>query len=323
MYEQFLEQAGQSYALQTLQHADARILERATVPLAARPDRKLILLLAAFLGGAVGAAIVFVRELLRRTLRSREELTQLAELPVVASLPILPHGRKAAKLLAQIVENPCSEYNEAVRGFRNLVLPPAVSDSRVIALTSSVPGEGKSTLSMSLALLTAAGGRKAVILDCDQRLSQFGDQLGLLRDIGLSDVLDGKASILDAVQVDQRFGLHVVPALRGKEFNPDALATPRLSEAIADLRRDYDLIILDSPPVVPVSDIGVIARQCDEVYVICRWGRTKRSQARDALSKLRMLHIDVAGIVFTQVNLKREAAFRGVPYNRYKQYWHG
>jgi Mrp family chromosome partitioning ATPase len=190
-------------------------------------------------------------------------------------------------------------------------------------LTSSVPGEGKSLLSLSLALLTAAGGRKAVILDCDQRLSQFVEQLGLSRDIGLSDVLGGQARILDAVQIDERFGLHVVPTLRGKEFYPDALATPRLSEAITDLRREYDLVILDSPPVVPVSDIGVIAHLCDEVYFICRWGRTKRSQVSDALLKLRMLHIDVAGIVFTQVDFKREAAFRGVPYIRYKQYWDG
>ena len=324
IYERFLEQARQSYALQTLQQTDARILESATVPLsAAGPNKKLILLLAAFLGSSAGAAIVFLRELLRRTLRSREELAQLTGLPVVASLPILPQGTEPIRFLAQIVENPRSEYNEAVRGFRNLILPPTVSDSRVVALTSSVPGEGKSMLSMSLALLTAAGGRKAVILDCDQRLSQFVDQLGLSSDIGLSDVLGDKAGILDAVQVDERFGLHVVPSLRGKEFNPDALATPRLSEAIDVLRRHYDLIILDSPPVVPVSDIGVIARQCDEVYFICRWGRTQRSQTSDALSKLRMLDIDVAGIVFTQVNFEREAAFRGVPYYRYEEYWHG
>lgn len=324
VYEHFLNQARQSSALQTVQHNGAQILEPAIVPLlAAGPSKKLFVLASLFGGGVIGVGIVFVRELVRRVPRSREELTRLTGRPVVAVLPPMPGRGKPEQLLAELKRTSNSDYSEALRRFRNSILLTPGGKSRVVGFTSYTPEEDKIVLSLSLALQTLASGHRVVILDCDQRLSRLTDHLRLTPEYGLVDVLDGTADVLDAVQVDERYGLHVVPALHNEASDPDKLMSPRFGEIINALRKNYDLVVLNIPPVAPTADVGVVASYCDNLYLLCQWNRTTRSEISDAVSQLQLLNIKVAGLVFTQVNLRREAAFRGVPYRIYKEYRYG
>lgn len=321
IYERFLEQSLQNVVLETLPIVSTRVLEPAVVPLSADgPSKKLILAIAVFVGGALGVGIVFLREVLNSSVRSRDELAELTRLPVVASLPMLPRGRTLLERHLGRENKAQAIFNEELRGFRNSILPPDEGPGRVVALTSTVQGEGKTTLSLELAKAIMALGLRAVVVDCDQRRSRMSDVLDLTGDIGISDVLAGKHAVLDAVQIDPTHGIHIVPMKRNVRSDPDLLALPHFTAAMRDLRQIYDVIILDTPPLAPVSDISTLSRHCDDVYFLCQWKHTKREQVTEALERLELFGDFASGAILTKVNFRKEAAFRGSSYYRYEEY---
>ncbi|MEO0677470.1 MAG: exopolysaccharide transport family protein, partial [Pseudomonadota bacterium] len=197
IYERFLEQSRQNYALESLPQIGTRVLEEAQVPFEpAGPSKPLILGLAIFLGGFIGVGFVFLTEFLRAGVRSREELAEITRLPVVASLPTVPRKRAYTRRGVRRARQANAEFNEELRGFRNTILPPQGEPGRVVALTSSVPNEGKTTVSLALAQLTMAGNRRAVVVDCDQRRSRMADALDLPHEDSLEDVLSGKSRVV-------------------------------------------------------------------------------------------------------------------------------
>lgn len=321
IYERFLEQSLQNVVLETLPIVSTRVLEPAVVPLSADgPSKKLILAIAVFVGGALGVGIVFLREVLNSSVRSRDELAELTRLPVVASLPMLPRGRTLLERHLGRENKAQAIFNEELRGFRNSILPPDEGPGRVVALTSTVQGEGKTTLSLELAKAIMSLGLRAVVVDCDQRRSRMSDVLDLTGDIGISDVLAGKHAVLDAVQIDPTHGIHIVPMKRNVRSDPDLLALPHFTAAMRDLRQIYDVIILDTPPLAPVSDISTLSRHCDDVYFLCQWKHTKREQVTEALERLELFGDFASGAILTKVNFRKEAAFRGSSYYRYEEY---
>ncbi|KKK85651.1 hypothetical protein LCGC14_2771170, partial [marine sediment metagenome] len=194
---------------------------------------------------------------------------------------------------------------------------------QAIALTSACPREGKTMLTLSLAMaLNAMKDQRAVILDCDLRRSRIAELLNLSQGVALDSILLGQTCPLDAVRVDERFGLHVIPVVYRDAYSPDHLSRSAFAEIIRELKTRYDYVLVDTPPVLAVADTGLLASHCDQTYMVVRWRKTRHAQIRDVFERLYDLDINVTGTILNFVNPKKEANYRGIPYASYNEYRH-
>ena len=315
LYQNFLERLQETSAQMQLESADARVLSPAQVPGA--PLRSLEQLIVIFAGiGALGLSlgVIWLLEQLSNTFRVREELELATGERVLSSIPSVGRRFQPWQIIRYFREKPYSSFAETLRHLRTS-LTSGSDGSQVIMLTSSVPDEGKSTTAMLLALVMCDMDKKVIILDCDLRRPSLA---GLLdKDYGevpgLLAVLEGRAELSDAIRIDEASGLRtlVTTSDRGsKAANvADILTSARFVELLQTLRNHYDVIVLDTPPVLAVSDSRIIARHADRVVYAVRWDSTPPGAVLEALSELRAVNAPISGLVFTGVDPKRAAEY--------------
>lgn len=332
IYETMLNRLKETSEQVGLQQPNARILSPADPPLA--PDRSrhaLVILLAGLVGVAVGTALALVLDGLDQTFRAPQQVEHLTGHPVLATIPSIGAASTRAAVLARLSERPNSSLAEAVRNLRtsllhgNLDHPP-----RVIMFTSTVPGEGKTVTAMLTALASAQMGRTAIVVDCDLRRSPAAATLrpGAHR-VGLLSVLDGTATLDEAVFHDPATGLHAILA-RPEESRSwlnaaDVLASTRFGAILASLSERYDLVILDTPPALVVSDARILSTLCDAVVYCAHWARTPRGAVLEGLRELESVDAPIAGVVVTLLNEQKAArhSFDGYVYyrGRFRDYY--
>jgi capsular exopolysaccharide synthesis family protein len=192
-------------------------------------------------------------------------------------------------------------FQEAVRNIRTrILLSPSSAGARTIAVTSSRPGEGKTTISSSLAVALAMGGRRVLLIDGDLRRAQIGQLFNVARAPGLSNVIRGDVKPSQAfVETDVK-GLFVMPA--GDEVpNPgDLLEGERLNQLIRGLNRVFDLVIIDCAPVMGVADASIIANAASAVVFVVGSGTTSREVAQAALERIHAVRGRVIGVVLNK-----------------------
>lgn len=310
IFENFLGRLKQTSGQEELQRADAVVLSTAEPPVA--PDgsaRNRILASGGLLGFAAGLGLVFLLDKLRNTFRGADEVHRITGLPVLAAIPSAGRRRTPRDLLHHVRRRPTSALAEAVRNLRTSLLFGHLDHSpAVVMLTSTVAGEGKSTSSMLLALASAEMGRSAILVDCDLRISSLAALAGTDRP-GLLAMIEGSAPFEEAVHVDPDSGLHVLVA-RPHDAAPasnaaDILASRRFRQLIAALRERYDLVLLDTPPVLSVADARIVAGLADAVLYAVRWDATPRGAVREGLRELAAVEAPLAGIVLTMVDERR------------------
>jgi capsular exopolysaccharide synthesis family protein len=249
---------------------------------------------------------------------------------VVASLPLIRPGAKRS-VVAEVRDRPASPLAEAVRHLRTSILlsnldhPP-----KVVMITSAVPGEGKSTTSALLALTGTTAGQSAVVVDGDLRHSALSAMLGgdaAERGPGLVGVLEGSASLSDAVVTDGTTGLQVLPTGAGDRLTgvnaADVLASQRFHRVVDELRARYDLVVLDTPPTLAVTDARIVSTLVDAVVFAVHWDRTPRAAALDGLRELYSVDAPVIGTTLTLVNEAKAARYAyggyGAYYGKYRR----
>lgn len=322
IYERFLDETNEIGALETYHEVNARIIADALVPLhPSNPSGKLVVAFAAVLGGCLGIAIIGIGELLHTSFRTREELSQFTELPVLASLPRLRVGASPRTVLTALRDAPFSAFAESVRSFRASALQRSgPTQSRVLLVTSSRAREGKSSSSLLLASTAADIGRKVLFIDCDLRRSRLSKILGLRPKATLEDVLTRQKPPETAI-MPLKDGFDIICAgrmTRRKRIAPlDLLSSDNMDRLITDMREFYDLIILDTPPILPVKDAAVLSRFVDGVLLVVFWRRTTRALVADALRELRAFDARVDGLVLSMVDRKAEASHRAIPHHVY------
>jgi capsular exopolysaccharide synthesis family protein len=173
---------------------------------------------------------------------------------------------------------------------------------RVIAVTSSLPNEGKTTVVMNIARLVALAGRRVIVIDCD--LDRSHQELGMPQQPGVREVLSGAIPAAEAIIHYQATGIDVIPA--GKTPRAELLNIAALRDLIAAVRPIYDLVVIDSGPVLVVSDARVIAYLADTTVLIARWAQTRAAHAALALQRLREIRANVAGVFLTMVDAKKQ-----------------
>ena len=312
LYETFLGRLQETQEQQSLQNADARVLSRAEPPTA--PDaagRARIVLAAAFGGALLGAGVIFLLDRLNNTFRSVGELEASTGLPVLASIPSLGTRKKRPYILDFIRSRPNSSLAEATRNLRTSILFSDVkTPPRVVMFTSAVPGEGKSTTSLLVALTSSQMGKSAIVVDCDLRLPTIAESFGTDdASHGLLSVLAGETALDKAIHRDPHSTLHALttrPAeVRGRVIAADILASEQFRRLVRELREKYDLVILDSPPTLAVTDARIVAALADTVVFAVRSGQTPRDETLAGLRELQSVRAPIAGVVLTMVDEKR------------------
>jgi capsular exopolysaccharide synthesis family protein len=316
LYESYLSQYNEISTRLTLQDASARIITLAELPAATNSPRRLqIYGLAGVFGLSVSLGLAFLLEFLRSGIKSRAEAERSFGYPVVGIIPVAqcrrnPRRSPHHRLVDNLVNAPLSEFSEAVRATRiGLELSNIGRNPKVILTTSSLPGEGKSTAAMLLAASSAASGRKTVLVDCDLRHQLISGLFGE-RQRGLAELLRGEAQVADVIINDASTGTQVIPAGSMVRYPADLLMSQRMQDLISQLRSDYDYIVLDASPLLPVIDALALAGLVDKILVIVEWGRTPRDSVSEALETLRPQAHRVAGVVLNKVDLKELQSYR-------------
>ncbi len=289
-----------------IQQADSRILSRAGVRDApSHPNVPQELGKNGSIGLLVGFFLIFARNALRRSVLTPEDLEAVAGYSVLGVIPDY-RGRQPSKLLDRFVEQPNSGFAEAVRDLRTSIqLSNIDAAPKVIAITSSVSEEGKSILASTLALSNAMAGKKVLLIDSDLRRKVLRRYFLVDAKLGLVSLLSGETTFEETVHHDKRTGLDFLFADDKKVTPVDFFGSQQFRDLISEMRNRYDLIFLDTPPVLAVSDARVIAQQADAVIYAVRWNSTTRRMIRTGLESLRQANVHAIGLVLNKVDPKR------------------
>ncbi|WP_436529527.1 polysaccharide biosynthesis tyrosine autokinase [Actinoplanes sp. HUAS TT8] len=252
--------------------------------------------LASVAGLVVGAAGSVGREVADHTVRTAEALQVLASAPVLARVPMDPGG--------PFVSASTSARTEALREVRTQVQCAAAANSvKTLAVTSAVPGEGRSATACGLALLFAEAGQRVLVVDAELRHPRLAAFLGREDSAGLSTVLDGSAGLEQVLQ-PWGAGLWLLASGRTPPNPSELLSSPRMTELVDDVRRRFDVVIFDCPPLLPVTDAAVVAARADGTLLVVRARRTTSAQVTQAVRALHAVNATLLGCVLNMVTRK-------------------
>jgi capsular exopolysaccharide synthesis family protein len=277
----------------------------ADAPVSPQPVRNLAL--AIVLGTLLGIASAELREMLDGTVKDATTLQALTGTPVLATVPYDSRARKAPL----IVEGGSrSARAEALRQLRtNLQFVGVDQPAKVIVVTSAVPGEGKSVSVCNLAIVLAEAGNRVVLIDADLRQPRLADYLGLEGAIGLTNVLAGQVELSRAIQQWGSRGLWVLPSGSVPPNPSELLGSRNMAELLTMLRANFDAVIVDTPPLLPVTDAAVVAGHADGAVLLTRCGKTSAAQVRAAHHALRVADARLVGCVLNMAPAGRADSY--------------
>jgi succinoglycan biosynthesis transport protein ExoP len=307
LYDSYLSQYRDISERSTLQDASARIISPASLPRSPSSSRRKLYALGGVLGLGGGFLLAFLLEY-RPGVKTGTEIEQSFGRPVLGIIPLVRHRTVRSppydRLLRRMVDEPLAQFSEAVHTMRiNLDLSSA--KPKVILITSALPGEGKSTTAMLLAASSASAGKRTILLDCDLRQQSTSEALRNKHQLGLSELLRGTAELMDVITKDPVTNTYLIPAGSMVPNAADWLMSEQMRDLIAELRTEFDYIVMDTTPLLPVVDALVLATVADRILVIVEWSQTPRAAISEAFKALRPEAHRVAGIVLNKVDLNQ------------------
>ncbi|MBM7488388.1 succinoglycan biosynthesis transport protein ExoP [Bradyrhizobium sp. USDA 3686] len=341
MYDNFLQRYMESVQQQSFPITEARVISAATTPLVKSAPKSLVVLAGALFGGLIlsfGAAMA--RELTDKVFRTTSQVEEQLGANCIAILPTLGSAASAASLsgklsrkkdnpepdlLRYVVDHPLSRFSEAVRSLKVAVdLNSIVRENRVLAVTSTLPNEGKSTLSTNLAQLIAHSGARVILVDADLRNPSLSRALRPDAKAGLVDVVAQKVQLDDVITVDPQTGLAILTAGTTSKLlhTNEILASKPLRDVVASLRSKYDYVVLDMPPMAPVVDVRVTSPFVDSYVFVVEWGKTKIDVVRHNLRNAPEIQDKLLGVVLNKADtrlLARYESYHGRYY--YQKYY--
>lgn len=325
LYETYLNSYKQLVASEGTERPNARVLSFADAPMMpSSPNVPMNLVLALVIGLGVGVAAAYVAEALFHGVSSPDEVEHALGQRFLGSIPLLQSvSRSARREVPAIIEEPRSAFAESFRSLRTSIEQSVDGRAQVIAITSALPKEGKTTVSSCLAQTLAVGGARTVLVDCDLRRRGVSRLLRLDEDHpGLIEVLDGSVPLSDAL-VTGDTGLSVL-TIRPSDSEPEALLTGAIfSDLVQELRNRFDYVVLDLPPVLPIAAARVMAGQADATVFVVRWRKTVESAVRSALVQLPRDKVNLVGVAINHVDMRRRRLFgHNDPAAFYDQYRH-
>jgi succinoglycan biosynthesis transport protein ExoP len=335
LYESYLARYKESTAQESLDMPDSHVVTKASVPIAPSwPKTWLILGLALTLGSGVGSVLAFLADYLDQRVKTLEQAEAISGVPALAAVPLIgarelaglaKRGRselgrydpRTTKLLPAMLQPPLMRYAldapgtffaEAIRAIRlALQRTMRVQPIKVVLVTSALENEGKTTLAANLAQSIATLGIRTLLIDADLRNPQLTRSLCPHADTGLLDLALDRAALERAILVDHSTGLSILPstAVRQADLITELMFSERIVEVLDLLRRRYELIIIDSPPLVPLVDGRALAELADRIVLALAWDQTPGEVLAHTMELLSPVHDRVLGTVLTRVDLSR------------------
>ncbi len=267
-------------------------------PFPVSPVKRVWIAVGLLLGLVLGTGLALLRALLDRTVRTDEALQTSSGIPVLGWIPL----DKASRKQRRFVEHDSGPTLEAFRKLRtNLQFVDIEEPVRVFVVTSAVAGEGKSTTATYLAISFARAGKRVLLVEADLRRPEIAKSLNLEGSVGLTNVLVGQVELRDVVQPWGQFGLHVLASGPIPPNPAELIGSQHMAEVVKQARRAYDFVIIDTAPLLPVTDGAVAAAQADGTLVVVRYGHTKKAEIRRAVELLHAVDARVLGAVLNRI----------------------
>ncbi|MDG2520482.1 polysaccharide biosynthesis tyrosine autokinase [Caulobacter segnis] len=328
LYESYLNRFKETSSQQGIEASDARVVSKAKIPTGqSAPKVPLNLALGFVLAVGAGFAALIVAEMLDSGLTTSTDVEKRLGVAYLGGVPTLASVADTKSAPVDfVVEKPLSGFSEAFRNLRASIRYAKLGQQvQVVAITSSLPGEGKTTTSISLGRAIAMQGQRTVVVDCDLRRRTVNRVLGVEPSVGLLEVLSGQATLDQVLKIDPKTGAAFLP-LAATNFTPkDVFGTEAMDKLLGELRRRFDMVILDTAPLLPVADTRVLAPKADAVVFLARWRKTPQKAIESALDLLRGTGAHLAGVALTQIDMKEQARYgygdAGYYYGEYKKYY--
>jgi succinoglycan biosynthesis transport protein ExoP len=325
MYDMFMKRAKETNVGGDMQTTVARVVDAAGVPKqAVKPKKALIVGVALLMGLLVGAMLALLKEMLDNTIKTTEEVETRLKQPLLTVLPMLLKNEAERFISGRLIlGSPNSLYAEAIRTARTGVLLSSVDlASRSLVVTSSVPGEGKTTFSCNLAMAHAFT-KKTLLIDADMRRPGVAKSLGLDPHApGLSELVAGTTLLADCLQHVEESRLAILTSGAIPPNPLELLHSDRFAQTLAALASDFEIIIIDTPPVELVSDALVIAAQASGTIFVSKAASTPFVLARKALQRLRRAEAHIVGVVLNALDFNKAEKYYG-EYSGYGKYGSG
>ena len=286
---------------------DLSVVDQATVPDSPSSPRTLLnLALGLVIGAALGVAYALLKTVLDTRIRRREDIERITDAPVLGAVA----EDKAAEEqpLLTLDSSAWGHRAESYRQLRtHLKFTNVDGGTQTVVVTSAVPGEGKTTTATNLAVMIAESGARVLIVDADLRRPRVAKTLGVEGAVGLSTILSGQIDVEDAVQVwGESAELDVIASGEIPPNPSELLGSEAMGRLLEWAKENYDIVLLDAPPMQPVTDPTVLAAQCSGVVLVCRVdGYNHRDQLRGALETIESSGARLLGLVLTRVPMKR------------------
>jgi succinoglycan biosynthesis transport protein ExoP len=323
LYDNLLQRAKETGVSSELRTSNVRIVDKAEQPLGPVSPRKGMNLMLAVFGGSLAACgLAFFAEYLDNRIKSPDEIRIHLGLAHLGMLPALD-GKALASGYPMVSKGVPGNFAEAFRAVRtNVLFSTAQEGSRSIVVTSTGPGEGKSMVASNLAISLAQAGQRALLIDADMRKPKTHEIFEMAQEPGLSNLLVGNAKASEAVRKSGVANLWIIPSGHVPPNPAELLGSPRFKEFIASLKDHFDWIVIDSPPVMAVTDAALVAHNANGVVFVVGAEMTSRHAAKAAIDQLRHAHAHFVGAVLNRVDLQRNSYYYSQYYRKeYSDYY--
>ena len=339
LYDSFMRRYAEALQADGSPVAEAKVISPADPP-PARNYKKALIIFAAFpgLALALGGAIAFTRERISRPFWTTRDVERELSLPCADAVPALSPKElnaartKAAQEFASLrasgqgpgllngtplgyyaLLNPLSRFAESLRSVRvALNVGHFEGARRAVGITSAMPNEGKSSMALALAASAAGAGVNTILVDCDIRNPTVTKSwFGTTRVAGIVDVLKGSAELQQVISTDPISNLHFVPSglMDSRNRVVDLLTNERFTQLMLQLKSQYDLVVVDLPPMAPIVDVAAAQKFIDGYLLVIEWGQTRVGSINYALQKMPHVNEGAISVILNKVNIKKMAKF--------------
>jgi capsular exopolysaccharide synthesis family protein len=325
LYDMFVTRFKETNAAGDLQSTVARVVDPAIVPsVAYAPKKTQIVSIAAAVALLIGVMLSLLLDRISNTINTAGEVENRLGLPMLGYLQKMQGvGKKSFKSEMAFLNDGQSTFAESIRTIRTSILMSALdSPKKVIVITSSVPEEGKTTVSFNMACALAQV-KRVLLVDADLRRPKMGRLIGQAKDApGLSHLVSGVAPVSECIQKHEQGGFHILCAGFVPPNPLELLSSAKFIEVLEKLKDAFDVVLIDSPPVQLVSDAVVLAQLANTVIYVVKADSTPYQLARNGIKRLGMANAPLLGVVLNQLDLERAEKYYGEysGYGRYRGY---
>ena len=320
LYERLLTRLKETNIESGLQLPDAQVISRAEPPAEpAFPKLPVIIPIVVVASCLFAALLAVLLESMDHGFSTPDQVEQALGIPAIGVMPSLRRRfRRATAPETWVTHHPNSSFGETIRALNtSLALSSLERAPKVVMVASALPGEGKSSTVLAWARMMAGDGKRVVVVDCDLRRGRVHRACGVTREPGLSDLLTGKANLAEVIHRDSFSSAFVISTGKADQMAPDLIGSDAMRKALAALSECFDLVMLDTAPLLLASETRSLCRLADKTVLVVRWQDTTRLDVAAGLRLLLAAGANMAGCVLSMVDADRYAKYASrSPYGR-------